>query len=116
MKKLIFTIALAIAGIALHAQVYVNGKDLNELTKGRYLEFETRRIQGTYDFNLAVNYGQTLRNAKNTDFFTDKEGNNLKFNNIIAALNYLEEQGWVYEDFISQSTDFFSGRYLLRRK
>lgn len=116
MKKLIFTIALAIAGIALHAQVYVNGKNLTELSTGPYMEIESRRVQGTNDFNIVVNYGQEVRNTKNLDLLTDKEGTALKFTNMIGALNYLDGQGWAYADFIPLSSDLFGGKYLIKRK
>lgn len=116
MKKMIFTIMLAMAGIALHAQVYVNGKNLAELSTGSYMEIESKRVQSSYDINIAVNYGQEVRNSKNSDLLTDKEGVALKFSNMIGALNYLDSQGWAYADFIPLSSDLFGGKYLVKRK
>lgn len=113
MKKMIFTFALAIFGFTLHAQVYVNGKDLNELTKGSYLEIDDKRINGASDYSVKINYGQEVWGKKNEDFISDKEGGIMRFKNIVEILNYFEENGWTYTGTIGDTLD---EKHLLKRK
>lgn len=45
--------------------------------------------------NVSVDYGQSLKLLGNRRL-TDKEGNDLKFNSVVDALNYMSKLGWEY--------------------
>ena len=116
MKKIIITLLFALVGITLNAQIFINGKPLDELFAGKFLEIDSRKVIGEREFNILVNYGQEVWGKRNMDMLTDEKGIALTFNNIVGALNYLDEKGWAYEDFIPWGGDTMGGVYLVERK
>lgn len=114
MKKSIVLFALLAFGYSLNAQIYVEGKPLEPDYSGKYLAIEERAQMGSREFSVVVDYGQKMRFG-HFDELTDANGNLLKFNSIVAALNFFEENGWTYRNYHLATTDN-QGYILLERK
>ncbi len=116
MKKTIIALLFTFIGISSNAQLFINGKPLDELFSGKYLEINSKKVIGEREYNILVNYGQDEFGKRNLDMLTDENGIALTFKNIIGALNFLDEKGWSYEDFIHFGGEMSGGVYLLKKK
>lgn len=116
MKKLLFSLYFVVAAFSLHAQLFLNGKPLAEVTKARYLEITTRKVDGSRDYHIVLNYGQDESGKRNMDLLTDANGEPIKFKNIVGALNYFDEYGWEFKDSVILDNMLTEKKYLLIRK
>ena len=76
-------------------------------------------ISGGFVHNgyVAVDYGQPLK-VLGKRRLTDKDGVDLKFNSVVAALNYMSKMGWEYfQVYTIQGTPTSSeAHYVLRKE
>lgn len=84
MKRLLFTLFVAVSSISLYAENYV------------YCE-----LVGTSKFmsnkvKVQVDYGQATSFWKGISYMKDKDGKNIEFNSMVDAMNYFGKQGWEF--------------------
>ena len=91
MKKTLFIIAIIILSLNLSAQLYVDGKDINQMPEVHYCEV-TLNIGG----KAVVNYGQKNTGITFKSKITDSTGKAIHFNNDMHLLNYMYIHGWKF--------------------
>lgn len=84
MKRLLFTLFVAVLSVSLYAENYV------------YCE-----LVGTSKFmsnkvKVQVDYGQETSFWKGISYMKDKDGKNIEFNSMVDAMNYFGKQGWEF--------------------
>ena len=119
MKKLIFLFVLSLAShLDCISQVIVEGKNINEMKTIKLCE-----VVGVAKFlsnkvTIRIDYGQKTKfaSSKGTKV-TTKSGNDITFNSVIDALNYMENNGWERVDsytLTSGNTNVY--HHLFRKK
>jgi len=118
LKKLFVIGLMMFLGNNVFSQVYVNGVDINK-TGAVYMQLTAvnTSIMGLKSkYQVYVDYGQKTKALKGY-MITDADGNVIKFNSPMDALNYLYEHGWEYVDGYSE---VISGKvrrvFMLKRK
>jgi len=107
MKKFIIVIAMLLCYSVSQAQVKVYEKlqggnemivDINSLKNLKVIQIVgTANWTGT-KVTIMIDYGQK-KDWKSDSFIVDnKTGAKTKFHSVIAAINYLENNGWAYLD------------------
>ena len=94
MKKTLSLIAVCLLFSGLHAQLYVNGKNLNADSSIRYFEINYDPRPSLF-FEPEVDYGSREIWRKH---FTDSTGKKLRFNSGVQLLNYITFTGWKLVD------------------
>jgi hypothetical protein len=95
MKKSILLLGCFAFAIGLHAQIYAEGKLLDEIYQGKYLAIQERGIFGTNEIGVIIDHGQRTVPLE-WDEVTDETGKMRRFNSIVDILNFFEENGWSY--------------------
>lgn len=96
MKKLFASVVLLFFIIGLHAQIVIDGQDINELEDVQYLEvvcfgkFLQNKLQ------VRVNYGQQFNGFKKSTILVDNKPKD--FNSTVDVLNFFYKNGWEYKD------------------
>jgi hypothetical protein len=98
MKKSILLFGFLVFALNLKAQIYVEGKLLDEIYQGKYLAIEERGMFGSNGITVVVDFGQRQVPLE-WDEVTDEKGKLLRFNSIVDVLNFFEENGWTYLNF-----------------
>jgi hypothetical protein len=113
MKKVLFLSLFLAQGLALSAQLYVEGVLLDASNTGTYLEVTPlRRNDGTYHFK--IDYGQKPKaDIKPGECLTDEKGRRYEFRSTVDGLNFLYEHYW--EVHIVYNVEDMR-RYLLTRR
>lgn len=117
MEKTILCFMLAFVGLSLNAQIYVDGNDIATVANAKYIQFYTEiKVREKADA-IIVDYGSENFNTRDKNYLTDSKGMMLIFKTVVGALNYFEEHGWEYKDFLPEKGFTESGgRYLIKRK
>lgn len=116
MKKFLLALFFIISTYLGHAQVYVDGKNLNDMdvTYIELLGVNTSLIG--VKMKIYVDYGQKVKLFKPSKI-TTKDGKVKKFNTMMDALNFFYKNGWEFVQF-SQGT--LNGKlrisYLLKKR
>ncbi len=94
MKKsiLIIAILMLVAVATSYSQVYVEGKNINELDVN-YLQL------GDAKGIVFINYGQEIKQRRKDARITDSNGKELKFNSLTDALNFTYKNGWKFVSY-----------------
>ncbi len=104
MKKLLFFIVIALFFVQsnLRAQVFVNGKNINQMREVVYIELilDNRAFQ-RQPFAI-IDYGQLIRPPFTNHRISDERGNDKKFNGEMDIFNFLYRNGWVHETTYSK--------------
>ena len=113
MKKVLFLSLFLAQGLALSAQLYVEGTMLNTTNTSAYLEATPlRRNDGTYHFK--IDYGQkTSGTLSRSECLTDDKARRYEFRSTVDGLNFLYENGWEVSVVYDVSD---MRRYLLKRR
>lgn len=83
----------------LRAQVVVEGININELENVQLCQVVARGKLFSNKVTITIDYGQEIKWASEKGSqVLEKEGRRKKFNSVIAALNYMENNGWSYLD------------------
>lgn len=116
MKKLfIYVITLFLfSSFSAFSQVTVDDVNINELDIN-YCEIVAKATGFSMKYTVIVDYGQKFswkaQSIKGTD------GNAIKFNSVIHALNFMDENGWGYVNNYAVSTKEGSEyHYLFKKK
>lgn len=117
MKKTILCFLLAFAGLSLNAQIFVDGKDISSVGNSNYILIYTEiKVKEMADA-IIVDYGSEDYKSRDNNYLTDSKGKMLTFKTVVGALNYFDEHGWVFVDFMSdKGFTEIGGRILLKRK
>ncbi len=120
MKKLILVAITILCSVQfISAQVFV-GKEkinINELPNVKYIQLVgyNTSLFGM-KMEIAIDYGQKMKLFKSTAI-RNGEGKPMKFNTMIAALNFMLANGWEFIDYkealVGRKMKFV---YLLKRK
>ena len=94
MKKTLSLIALCFAINAVHAQLFINGMNLNADSTIIYFEINYDP-SSTFYFTPEVDYGKGEGRRK---FITDSTGKKLRFNSGVELLNFISKSGWKLAD------------------
>ncbi len=99
MKTPMFFILLLLfcAKAPLQAQVYVNGKNINEMREVVYIELivDNRAFQ-RQPFAI-IDYGQLIRPPFTNHRVSDERGQDKRFNGEMDMFNFLYINGWIHE-------------------
>ncbi|QOD60049.1 hypothetical protein H9I45_11935 [Polaribacter haliotis] len=116
MKKPLLTLALFLCCQIFYSQVYVEDKNINDLKDVKYIELVgvNTSLFGV-KMKVFVDYGAEVKFLKNQKI-KDAEGNVKKFNTMIAALNFMYNNGW---EFVNYNLTFMGKKatyiYLLKK-
>jgi len=117
MKKIILTLVFSclIGATATLAQK-VNGVAVKDFTV-EYIEIAEYPSTGI-SIRIAVDYGQKGKLWSNAEsVLTDNEGKHMYFNSMIAALNFMYQNGYeLVNTYTLKSGDDLIPRYVLKRK
>ena len=117
--KLIGTIIFCILSYTqdLHAQIFVDGKNLSEIDT-KYLEVIISRRTMSQDVQIMIDYGQFIDYHKEFDqAITDERDNPIVFKSIVNTLNMMDKLGWDFIQTYSASTNNFERfHYLFKKK
>ncbi|MFC0181091.1 hypothetical protein SAMN04515674_11942 [Pseudarcicella hirudinis] len=123
MKKNLFIIALMTFSCQFaFGQVVVNGKNINEDARVKYLEVSINKCLGVKGLCVEVDFGQEIGVwSRKQKQLTDTGNKTSGFNSKVALFNFLFVNGWEYvssEQIPAQLTE--SGnpvtQYLFRRR
>ena len=116
MKKLVAVTLLIFLTQFVFSQVIVDDTNINELDIEYVQLIGINTSMFGVKIKVYVDYGQEAKLMK-ADAIKDKNGNTIKFNSMIHALNFMEENGWKY---INYTESMFSNKlrysYLLENK
>lgn len=101
MKKsyLVFVFLLLFSLNKIRAQVVVEGVNINNIENVQLCQVVARGKLFSNKVTITIDYGQEIKWASEKGSqVLDKEGKKKKFNSVIAALNYMENNGWTYLD------------------
>lgn len=116
MKNIILTLAISMVATLSFGQVSVEGININELDiKYCQLVGYNKSLFGQ-NIIVTIDYGQEFKLFK-TQLIKNHEGKAVEFNSMVDALNFMENNGWVYTNNYAVSVGNSSVyHYLLRRK
>jgi hypothetical protein len=99
MKKLIIVALLAAFAHLLPAQVFVAGKNINDMPDVEVIELSSWSKPFQKTMTYSINYGQEIKSPNDYLNFpiSDSAGEKMVFSTPIAAINFLEKNGWRYE-------------------
>lgn len=116
MKKLLLVLAVALFSKVSYSQVFVEDVNINDLDI-KYIQlvgYNTSMFGKKME--VMVDYGQKAKFMK-ADGIKDSNGEKIKFNSMIHALNFMKSNGWEFVNY----TEAQVGRkvrflYLLKKK
>lgn len=113
MKNVLLIVTLVLATTQLHAQLYVEGIQIDSTNSGNYMKIALAGIGS--ELVLDVDYGQPSKPLIGFTRLTDENKNAIKFRSIVGALNYLSLHGWELVEIL-QPTESEGRSFLLKRK
>jgi len=116
MKKFFITLICLffLGGFSAFSQVTVNDVDINKLDI-EYCEVVAKAAMFSTKVVVVIDYGQKFSWKVQT--IKGKDGKDMKFNSVIAALNFMYKNGWDYlNNFAVTTKDGSVYHYLLRKK
>ncbi len=124
MRKLLLTAALflTLAGAA-SAQVMVDGININNFQEVTMIRMIAVNRVFSNKINVFIDYGQSQDGGAREAMEVTEVGSSsrVKFNSVIHAINYLEANGWEFNESMvlpsdGNATAAGSVQYLFRRK
>lgn len=98
MKRLVLMLLL-LCPTLVPAQVYVTGKDINQLPDVEYIElivdmrlFRQRQVYAIIDYGQTIRWGELYLNR-----IQDERGQDRLFGSEMDIFNFLYKSGWVHE-------------------
>lgn len=116
MKRIILILLVLVGSFSqLKAQLYVGGKNVNEMSEVIYVELIIdTRLFSRFPFAI-IDYGQDMRRIGRQHRITDASGNDAQFNGDMDMFNHLYRHGWVHELTFSKGSEG-SVYHLFRRR
>lgn len=102
---------------AAFSQVVVEGININEIKYVKMIQVVASQRFLSTKFNILIDYGQPTELWQTSNVRDEETGKQRKFNSIMDAVNYMENNGWQYVDalVVSDSSSVIY-RYNFRRK
>lgn len=116
MKKFFITLICLffLGGFSAFSQVTVDNVDINKLDI-KFCELVAKSALFSMKVVVVIDYGQDFSWKVQTIKGTD--GKDMKFNSVIAALNFMYLNGWDYaNNFVVSDKDGSVYHYLLKKK
>lgn len=116
MKKLFLAMVclFLLVGFSANSQVTVDGVDINK-TDIKYCELVAKSALFSMKVVVVIDYGQDFSWKAQT--IKGNDGKDMKFNSVIAALNFMYKNGWDYaNNFVVSDKDGSVYHYLLKKK
>lgn len=100
MKKVFLIAIFAICGMQfMNAQVFVKEQNINDLADVKYIQLiGINTSMFGKKMEVLVDYGQKQKLLQSTSI-RNSEGEVMKFNSMVAALNFMEANGWEFVDY-----------------
>ncbi len=124
MKKLFFAFMLLLGATSVaSAQVVVDGVNINNLEQVSMIRMIAQERFLSNKVNIFIDYGQSIRGIgrQNMEVINPNDGERIKFNSVMHAVNYLISNGWEYQEAMvlpsegNASTTGSSAQYLFVR-
>lgn len=98
-SHLFLLLLLLVCSNELRAQVVVEGVNINEIETVKLCQVVARGKLFSNKVTITIDYGQEIKWASEQGTqVLDNNGKRKKFNSVIDALNYMENNGWTYLD------------------
>lgn len=101
MKKLFFVLALFFAGTtAAFSQVVVDGVNINNLEQVSMIRMIAQERFLSSRVTIFIDYGQSVQGGsrQRMEVNNPQDGNRMKFNSVMHAVNFLIANGWTYQE------------------
>jgi hypothetical protein len=123
MKKLLF-VFLFIFGATASAQVVVDGVNINNLEEVAMIRMIAQERFLSNKVTIFIDYGQSVQGGsrQRMEVISPNDGDRIKFNSVMHAVNYLISNGWNYQEAMvlpsegNASTTGGSTQYLFVRR
>ncbi len=116
MRKIVLFLAIVFSTQFVFSQVFVDDQNINELDIKYVQLIGVNTSMFGVKIKVFVDYGQKAKFMK-ADGIKDATGTVIKFNSMIAALNFMNNNGW---SFVNYTEAMFSGKlryvYLLEKR
>ena len=116
MRKIVLFLTIAFFTQTIFSQVFVEDQNINELDIKYVQLIGVNTSMFGVKIKVFVDYGQSAKFMK-ADGIKDVTGKVVKFNSMIHALNFMNQNGW---SFVNYTEAIFSGKlryvYLLGKK
>ncbi len=111
MKKIITLSFISLFSFQLHAQIFIEGIELDSIYAGTY-------ISVTWENKAFIKFGQNKTEHKDLSKLTDKNGTPIEFNSSISLLNYFDNNNWELADISNENRFnlYEIKRYYFKRK
>lgn len=99
MKKLILTLTLALGFVlSASAQVVVDGVNINNLQEVQMVRMIAQERFLSNKVTIFIDYGQSINGGSRNrmEVIDPNNGDRIKFNSVMHAVNYLIANGWRY--------------------
>ena len=98
---------------SVFSQVFVNETDINKLDI-KYCELRVGQPLNPTKVKIFVDYGQAFSIKRQNIMTPDKKV--VKFNSPMHALNFMDQNGWSYEEQVAvQTGETTTYKYLMRK-
>ena len=117
MKKIIFIVSILTFAVTMtYGQVIVEDVDINDLGIKYCQLIGVNESPFDQQFVIDIDYGQKFKPFQ-SQLVKGSDGKAVIFNNMIDALNFMEENGWEYiNDYAVSPGGNLIYHYLLKRK
>ncbi|NJC24583.1 hypothetical protein [Neolewinella antarctica] len=125
MKKLFFVFAFMFLGsTAAFSQVVVDGVNINNLEQVQMVRMIAQERFLSSRVTIFIDYGQSFSGGGNRtrmEVINPQDGDRMKFNSVMHAVNFLIANGWTYQEAMvlpsdgNASSTGGSTQYLFRR-
>ena len=96
-KIIVFSVIYFLIMTSIKAQVIVEGININKLEKVKICQVVAQGKLFSKKVTITIDYGQEIKWSSNKGSqIRDENGEMRKFNTVIEAINYMENNGWEY--------------------
>ena len=108
MKKLVFALALILGtATAAYAQVVVDGVNINNLEEVQMVRMIAQERFLSNKVTIFIDYGQSINGGSRNrmEVIDPSNGDRIRFNSVMHAVNYLIANGWTYVEAMVLPTE-----------
>ncbi|MEM1356981.1 MAG: hypothetical protein AAGF89_02230 [Bacteroidota bacterium] len=108
MKKLFLALALFfVASTAAFSQVVVDGVNINNLEEVSMIRMIAQERFLSTKVTIFIDYGQSIQGGsrQRMEVINPRDGKRVRFNSVMHAVNYLIDNGWVYQEAMVLPSD-----------
>ena len=108
MKKIVFALALMLGtATAAHSQVVVDGVNINNLQEVQMVRMIAQERFLSNKVTIFIDYGQSINGGSRNrmEVIDPSNGDRIRFNSVMHAVNYLIANGWTYVEAMVLPTE-----------